>query len=460
MKFSCLVAVAVLACGTAFAQVESQIAKDSTVLNTATGLSEDGKIQKYRRSSLYSVLITHLNNNYGEIISETFVTIPTPDKFNNHDVASKTFESSSTKMIKNAKKKDELNRSDIDNFIAQNSVARHMVARWFNRNVETGRFDTSYIEECGINSASWADVEGAQHTIAGVEQLKTLIGEELVGKTFLLVNDIVFVDRGEQSAKVGGFLKVLGSVAEAAGVSGAEDLGNMAGDLANEYDGFNVKIVSYLYRLDWNENIMNTFYQDYWIYENDSPEVAAGKREAFDNSDIFKLSYVGYTETHAANVASKSLSAKPKEAQMLKVCTRAIDKSIVELQRTYDEFKVNVPIMSISEDKKNCQIPVGLKEGVNEKSVYDVLEPVLNPETNTYTYNKIGELKPVKGMIWDNRFGAQEDAEAFASGEAKASEEDLEGNVNLTSTTFEITSGANRITEGCLVRESTIKRVK
>lgn len=460
MKKLFLFAAAVcLACGVASAQ-ESQVASGETVVDNAEGLSEDGKIQNYRRSSLYSVLITHLNHNYGDVISETFVTIPTPDKFNNHDVAGKTFESSSVKMIKNAKKKDELNRADIDAFIAENQVARRMVARWFNRNVETGRFDTSYIEECGINSASWADLAGAESTITGVDQLKTLIGEELVGKTFLLVNDIVFVDKGEQSAKAAGWLKVLGAVAGAAGVSGAEDLGNLAAGAVNEIDGFNVKIVSYLYRLDWNESIMNTFYQDHWIYDEDSPEVAAQKRAAFDASDIYKLSYIGYTETHAANLASKSLSAKPKEEQMLKVCTRAIDKSIVELQREYDEFKVNVPIQTISEDGKSCTIPVGLKEGVNEKSVYKAIEYVQDPETNTYSWKTVATLKPVKGMIWDNRFGAQEDAEAIASGEAKASEEDAAGNASLTATTFEITSGAGKLMQGMLVREETIKRTK
>jgi hypothetical protein len=143
---------------------------------------------------------------------------------------------------------------------------------------------------------------------------------------------------------------------------------------------------------------------------------------------------------------------------MLKVCTRAIDKSIVELQREYDEFKVNVPIMSISEDGKTCQIPVGLKEGVNEKSVYKAVMPVQDPETGEYTYKTIATLKPVKGQIWDNRFGAAEDAAAIAAGEAKGSEEDEAGNADLTATTFEITSGANNIMEGTLVREETIKR--
>lgn len=458
-KILLLVAATVMACGAVSAQ-ESQVAKGSTIVSNADGTTEDGHLQKYRRSSLYSVLIAHSQVNYGDVIKETFVSIPTPDKFNSHDVATKIFESSSAKMINNPKKKEALNQGDIDAFIKENDVARRMVAKWFNRNAETGMFDTSYIEECGISSASWADEAEAEQGILGVDQLKTEIGQELVGKTFLLVNDIVFVDKGEKSAKAAGWLKVLGAVAGAAGVSGAEDLGNLAAGAVNEIDGFNVKIVSYLFRLDWNEEIMNTFYQDYWIYKDDAPEVQAQKRAAFDASEIFHLTYIGQTETQAGNLASKSLSAKPKEEQMLKVCTRAIDKSIVELQREYDEFKVNVPIQTISEDGKSCTIPVGLKEGVNEKSVYKAIEYVQDPETNTYSWKTVATLKPVKGMIWDNRFGAQEDAEAIASGEAKASEEDAAGNASLTATTFEITSGAGKLMQGMLVREETIKRTK
>lgn len=463
-KILLLAAAAILACGVASAQEESQVAKDETIVTDATGRSEDGKMQKYRRSSLYSVLIAHSQFNYGDVIKETFVSIPTPDKFNSHDVAVKIFESSSEKMIKNPKKKEELNQSDIDNFMKEHDVARRMVAKWFNRNPETGMFDESYIAECGIESASWADKAEAEQGIMGVDQLKTEIGEELVGKTFLLVNDIVFVDKGEQTKKASGWIKGIGALAGAlTGISAIEDAANLAGDITNEFDGFTVKIVSYLFRLDWNEHIMNTFYNDFWIdtksHEYLSADEIAQKRAAFDATDIFKLTYIGQTETQAGNLSSKSLSSKPKEEQMLKVCTRAIDKSIVELQREYDEFKVNVPIQSISADKKTCTIPVGLKEGVNEKSVYKAIEYVQD-ENGNYTMKTIATLKPVKGQIWDNRFGAAEDAAAIASGEAKGSEEDASGNVNLTATTFEITSGANNLMTGSLVREETIKRTK
>ena len=141
---------------------------------------------------------------------------------------------------------------------------------------------------------------------------------------------------------------------------------------------------------------------------------------------------------------------------MLKVCTRAIDKSIVQLQRAYEVFRVNVPIYRINDDG-TVDVQIGLKEGINEKSEFDVLMPV-EDENGRITYEKVGRISPVKGKIWDNRFGALEDAKALEEDkDAKADEDAAGGNAYLDASTFKVISGANRIMPGCLVREATIK---
>lgn len=453
-KFFLLAAATIIACGAVSAQeAETQT---TPAVDHANGLNEDGSLQKYRRSSLYSVLVKHSTFPYGETIDSTFMSIPTPDKFNNHDVGPKSFESSAAKMRKKGQDKNAVNQADIEAFVQANDVARQMVAKWFDRNPETGAFDLELMFERGYYDAQQADIEEAKASLRNVSALGDA-GEELIGKTFLLVNDITFVDRGERSKKTGGWLKFAGSLLSAAtGVSAAEDLGNLAGAAVNEIDGFKVNITSYLYRLDWNQEVAETFWSEYWI-DAENPDEA--RRAAFESTDLFKLTYIGETSTSAANLASKSLSQKPKEAQMLKVCTRAIDKSIVELQREYDEFKVNVPISKVNEDG-TCEVAIGLKEGINEKSQFEVLVKAQN-EDGTYYYEKIGKIQPVKGQIWDNRFGALEDAQAIAEEEGvKKSDEDGDGDATLTATTFKILDGANKIGAGCLVREVTIKRAK
>ena len=313
------------------------------------------------------------------------------------------------------------------------------------------------IQERGNYDASQADINIADQSSRGRAMLADA-GEELIGKTFLLVNDITFVDKGEKSAKAGGWLRALGAVAGAVtGDSSFSSMGDSAAKLVNEIDGFSVNITSYLYRLDWNDEVAGTFYVLYW---NDPSNPDPARRMAYDTTNLFRLTYVGQTSTSAANLSSKSLSSKSKESQMLKVCTRAIDKSIVQLQRDFDEFKVNVPLYRINDDG-TVDVQIGLKEGINARSQFDVLMPS-ETEDGRMVYEKVGRIQPVAGKIWDNRFGADEDAEALAAdgGKAPAEDGDEAGDVTLTASTFKVLSGAHRIVPGCLVREVTIKRSK
>lgn len=446
---------------------------------------ENENIEEYRRSSLYTVLVKHSDANYGSTIDSVFMMMETPDKFNDHDLAVKSFESSSQKAKKvkadrRGTEKDP-NILDISTFIGENDVAKGMVAKWFDRDPETGYFDVDLIKERGFYDASFKNIEQADATLRGRAMLADA-GFDLIGKTFMIVNDITFIDHGENSAKASEGIKaglsLLGGLASiVTGDDSYQDLGNstgeLIGDIANEVAGYKVNIISYLYRLDWNEEMLDSFLSEYWIDE-ENPDPS--RKDAFEASDMFTLSYVGYTMTSAENVSSKTFSARPLQEQFLKVCTRALDKAIVELQREYDEFKINVPIYAVNDDG-TVSVKIGLKEGVTEKSAYEVLMKDMSSGVTKYV--RVGMLKPVAGKIWDNRFGAQEEAmmleedrrsaeEAAAQGSASAPAEaavaeaeavaEMEaGDPFLGSTTFEIVSGAGKIMPGLLIREVKIK---
>ena len=121
---------------------------------------------------------------------------------------------------------------------------------------------------------------------------------------------------------------------------------------------------------------------------------------------------------------------------------------------------MNVPLYRINDDG-TVDVQIGLKEGINARSQFDVLMPS-ETEDGRMVYEKVGRIQPVAGKIWDNRFGADEDAEALAAdgGKAPAEDGDEAGDVTLTASTFKVLSGAHRIVPGCLVREVTIKRSK
>ena len=59
-----------------------------------TGMDTTGVLMKYRRSSLYSVLIEHPTFPYAEAIDSAFLVMPIPDKFNDHNLTVRTMESS------------------------------------------------------------------------------------------------------------------------------------------------------------------------------------------------------------------------------------------------------------------------------------------------------------------------------------------------------------------------------
>lgn len=417
---------------------------------------------KYRRSSLYTLLIKHSQLPYGESIDSAFMMMPMPDKFNNHNLDFRSFESSAKRVKKSAdsKKKDAINFVDIESFFEGKAIAKELISKWFNRNAATGICDMSLISERGFYDASQLDIRLAEQSVRGKAQLADA-GDQLIANTYVMVNDITFVDRGEVSSGVATGLRIFGAIAGALVGADFTDATDATADMVNDIDGFKVNITSYLYRLSWSEDKLWDFYSRFYADHTYSDADRIAIRDRFNsiagNDPIFKLDYVGKTTTSAGNMSSKYFVTKSKADQMLKVCTRAIDKSIVQLQREYDEFKVNVPIYSINDDG-TVDVQIGLKEGVNLKSEYDILMPV-EDENGRLSYQKIGSMRPVKDKIWDNRYGAMEDAEALASDKsAKADEDAADGNAYLDATTFKVLSGANRITLGCLVREATIKR--
>ena len=421
-------------------------------------------LAEYRRSSLYSVLIKHSRLPYGSTINSAFLAMPMPDKFNDHNLEIRAFESSVQKVKTRAKssKKDQANLADINRFIVNNGIAKQMVAKWFNRNATTGVCNLELIGERGLYNASQLDIDLADLSIMGREQLAD-DGEELIGNTFLLVNDITFADNGERSAKAATVLSALGGLFSAVSGIDVRNTADMVAAGVNQIDGFNVNITSYLYRLKWNNECLQNFYSKYYISARHDEAERAARRDAFDavsgyDTSLFHLEYVGRTTTMASIFTLKSFSEKSKDEQIYIACTRAVDKSIVELQRQYEEFKVNVPIYRVNDDG-TVDVQIGLKEGVNNKSVYEVLMPTMDENGKT-SYRKIGSLSPVAGKIWDNRFGALEEAEAVKNDpNGKVSDEAKEGNAYLDATTFRVNGVANANNFiGCLVREARVAR--
>ena len=328
----------------------------------------DGEI-KYRRSSLYSMMINHEGREFGDEIKDVFLKIPVPDKYNNHDL--------SVKVIYTSEKKLDKNHEEIDEFIRNNGIASRMVGRWFNRDYMTGVCDVELVKERG-----------------------------LIGNTFLIVNDIRYIDRSKGSSVWGGIVKGLGAAAAIyTGETSYMDLGNSTGDIVASYKGFKVNIDTYLYQLVWDEETATKFYTQYYTDKDNKEKV-----NAFNNNrKMFKLKYVGSQHSDGSNTSFLGINLDEPQQMVRKACQRAIDENIASLQKNFDQFKVNTPLISVSPLKAY----IGLKEGVTEKSKFEVLEAELSKE-GKMTYKRVGVIQPKENLIWDNRYMASEE-QAYGS---------------------------------------------
>ena len=347
---------------------------------------------KYRRSSLYTVMIETPNLPYANEIKQYFANSPMPDKFNDHNLGKRVYIDG------------ELPLGEYANGIQQNvldQIARDMVAKWFNRS-EKGGFNMDLVGQRGSYDASAIDITTARASKRGVDMLADA-GEELIGKTFVLVNQFKYTDKAEVAQKVNkglGLLKLAGNfVPGMDNVATVASVAQVGATVAGK--GYVVRTTAYLYQLVWDEATAATFYNEYWADDN---TITPEKKQAFDQSTIFKLRYVG-SDNSWADVQSSIFTNKSEVQLVERATTKAIDEVIVKLQKNHDEFKTKTPLFT----GEPITAKIGLKEGLTEKSTFEVIEQRIDENGRTQ-YVSVGTVRVDKNYpIWDNRFGAHEE---------------------------------------------------
>ncbi len=387
--------------------------------NTAFAQNVD---EKYMRGSLCIMMTEHPTLEYNKEIEQVFEKIEIPERFNNHDLG--------VRVIRFSNDKDQL--ANVTVFAKDNMLGKRFVAKWFNRNKKTGGFDMQLVQQRGSYNATIADVKAALLQHNGLALLKDA-GENLIKHTYWVVNDIKYVNQGNFFKSVKDVANLTASGAQAVSTKGkslekAFDNESVAAfDLLESIKGFRVKITSYLFRLKWNDEIQNTFYSAYYT---DEPEKEPDKVKGFQNDkDLFSLEYVG----SVTNTSSKtSISGVTTNEMMIrKVCTRALDKNIADLQHEFPDFRIKAKLMV-----EPLRAYIGMKEDVTENSRFEVIETEPD-DSGVTTYKRVGIIKPIAGKIWDNRFMAAEEGTV----ESK-----------LDATYFEKVSGKDFYT-GMLIRE-------
>ena len=400
----------------------------SLMLTLSMAVQAQAPESNYRRSSIYSLLVNHTEQKFADEIREAFLQIPVPDKFNDHNLSVKVL--NMDKKLSGANKDRE--NPVITEFLTDNRVASRLVGRWFNRDFYTGQCNMELVKERGLYNATEFDKQLAARSARGLAMLQDA-GEDLIGNTFVIVNDIRYIDKSERSKTWGAIARIGLSVAGAAAglnMNSVNNLSDNIGNIVESVKGFKVKINTFLYRLDWSEDQANIFYQEQYAAQPDEK-----KRINFDNArSNYHLTYVGKVESSGGTTSFLGINENEPLVMVRKACQRAIDENVVDLQREYEEFRTKSPLVSV----EPLTAYVGMKEGVTAKTKFEVLE-VVEMENGKHKYNRVGVIQPINNLIWDNRFMAVEEGATGAT---------------LGYTTFRKVSGGD-FAKGMLIREMT-----
>lgn len=369
---------------------------------------------KYTRSSLYQLLVEHMELKFGAEISTVFSNCSIPSRFDDHTL--------SVRSIKTPQLADM--RPLLERFIRNEQVAKRLVSKWYMRQPQMGCFQMDTIFARGTFGATAIDWNLAKEDVRKSAAIREA-GMELIGSTYMVVHDIKYVDKSDKAGIATDFFSIAGAFSESfvkgaksgapnAATAKAEAWGQLAsgiadlgGAISKEIEGFKVTVTSYLYRLNFGKEQQSLIEN---MYYTDVPDVK--KKQAYENDTTsFKLSFVGTTEVKSGNISI--MGTKTKEELIRKVLIRATDKSLVELQRVYNDFKIKTPVLKVEE--KKLYAAIGLREGVDAKRTYEVLMRSELPD-GRIEYKRIGVVKPTSAKtIWDNQYLANAEESKMAN---------------------------------------------
>ena len=375
----------------------------------------------YRRNSLAMMLVFHPEDEFGEQIYKAFDSLPVPDKYDDHNIGWRVIDNS---QIWGVQRKDsgyykatyghQLTPSELkanalftEQLFNDAEVAKEMVAKWFGfhgNSADDAVFNTDLIQQRGQYNANDIDVALALQTTRGLATLSDA-GEELLMNTFVLVNDITYITAEQEAAAAKVAMGVIGGLFDAiTGGSAGKEVANVAGEIADSFTGFKVKTHSYLYQLEWNDSIAAIFYQQHYTAKPDPKKIQA----FLDDKTTYRLKYVA----HEYEFDKKSvLKGQYSRTELVRtICARSMDKNIVALAKQYEDFKVKTPVFQVLNNGKGkiegYAAKIGMKEGINEQSKFQVVQRIQDPETGMSEYKYVATVKPKKGAIWDNRYNA------------------------------------------------------
>lgn len=313
-------------------------------------------------------------------------------------------------------------------YFDQNNVANKLVAKWYNKpGTAEGKIDWDK-DMYTIFQLGKKGLSEEVRTAAGNEQIQHVVDQvanKLLSNTYICVVRYGYMDAQEIVAMTSATLEI------AAGSNPLLQLGAKKArtEMEKRVKGYFVGVRSYLFQLDWNNDIKEHFYK------------YADNPEGFMTDKTFKLKYVGSSFKRAPAGLSLKMTTTLDEI-ITRAALRGTDASFAALQRDYEDFR---PMTSLHVINGQLAAYIGMKESIKSGDKFEVFEATQSEtDPNLIDWKSIGSIKVGK-TVWDNREGA---GQTF---EGESSDKDDESPASTTAYTV-FTGKPGKMGEGNLIK--------
>jgi len=321
-------------------------------------------VTEYNRNAL-TVLILNNHNRYMNDLEQASSGILIPDKFDNNLLSKRTITSRQS------------NEEAIQLALINEKIPNDILARWFARD-DSGRFSMEVIHKRGLYNATDDEVRKASGSKLGMAKLKDA-GEILIDHSYIMVLEFSNI-------------KTMDQIYDAQDAAKRAIMGDKYEPVKRRKNGWKGNVKAYIYRLNFNDSIVDIFYNDLWIYDDDDEAVIAEKKAKFEQMNFPLASVITLKgKADGSQYNAGEILAPPrqltKEELFQKMINTGMSSILYDVERKVEEFRVKTPLYGTHP----LRAKIGKKEGVKTDYRYFVIE---------LEQNKKGETKAVrKGVV-------------------------------------------------------------
>ena len=331
---------------------------------------------EYARNSM-SLMVLDFGDRHNGIIFSQFPSLQPPEKFFNNTLQHPVIPTAGSKRPVSAELPELLQYIPPDYIIKllqEQKVAQQILSIWFNRQAD-GSYNVDLLKQRGLYNANDNDFMAASASKRGQSTLMDM-GLKLVNQSYVLVYDFFDVTTMEEYY-------------DSKAIPTKERTSN----------GYKAKVKSYLFRLDFSEEVASNFFNYYWTSAGDKDMTARAK--AFDQAS-FKWVHVANQRVESemtqfnANQIAGLKKQKSNEELIHNLLVDVMEKVTPQMEARNDAFRVKAMVSSVHPISSK----IGKKEGLSLDNRYFIYENRQKKDGTIYK-KRMAVVKVMK--VADNR---------------------------------------------------------